>query len=107
MERAWPLRLSAGFMFLVFFFFFFPSEGNSGGCGVMVGGKDEEKCDLPGRSATNGGFDLPAKSHCCYALFEKTRWKHFIFTPFCRKHPWFSCKHLMYATKHQPKKKNE
>lgn len=67
MERAWPPCHSAGFMFS--FFFSFPSEGDGGGWGAMGGGRYEEKCDLPGPSATNGGFDLPAKSRCCYALF--------------------------------------
>lgn len=59
--------------------------------GAMGGGTDEEKCDLARPSATNGGFDLPAKSRCCYALFQKMEWKDFIFNPFCSKHPWFSC----------------
>lgn len=71
------------------------------GCGG-AGRRDAEKCDLVGLSATNGGFDLPAKSHCCYGLlFEKMEWKHFIFNLFCIRHPWFSCRHVFYATKQQ------
>lgn len=63
---------------LCFFFFSFLNKGDGGGWEPMGGGRDEEKCDLVGPSATNGGFDLPAKSHCCSALFKKkkTEWKH-------------------------------